>query len=94
MSILLNVRDMCMHPECLSIVQVHNFRSVTEMYKWSSSIFYLENITTPMVFINALDDPIVPEMLLNPIKEHASEYNCEKPPQAQRRHRTFLIHGN
>ncbi|XP_076679596.1 abhydrolase domain-containing protein 2 isoform X1 [Andrena cerasifolii] len=54
--------------------KVHNFRSVTEMYKWSSSIFYLENITTPMVFINALDDPIVPEMLLNPIKEHAKKH--------------------
>ncbi|XP_076630121.1 abhydrolase domain-containing protein 2 [Colletes latitarsis] len=54
--------------------KVHNFRSVTEMYKWSSSIFYLENIATPMVFINALDDPIVPEMLLEPIKEHAKKH--------------------
>ncbi|KAK9295294.1 hypothetical protein QLX08_010334 [Tetragonisca angustula] len=51
--------------------KVHNFRSVKELYKWSSSLFYLDNITTPMVFINALDDPIVPEMLLEPIKEHA-----------------------
>ncbi|XP_012170770.2 abhydrolase domain-containing protein 2 [Bombus terrestris] len=51
--------------------KLHNFRSVKEMYKWSSSLFYLDNITTPMVFINALDDPIVPEMLLEPIKEHA-----------------------
>lgn len=37
-------------------------------------MFYLDNITTPMVFINALDDPIVPDMLLDPIKEHASKY--------------------
>lgn len=51
--------------------KVHNFRSVKELYKWSSSLFYLDNVTTPMVFINALDDPIVPEMLLEPIKEHA-----------------------
>ncbi|KAK1121032.1 Abhydrolase domain-containing protein 2 [Melipona bicolor] len=51
--------------------KVHNFRSVKELYKWSSSLFYLDNVTTPMVFINALDDPIVPEMLLKPIKEHA-----------------------
>ncbi|XP_043507361.1 abhydrolase domain-containing protein 2 isoform X1 [Frieseomelitta varia] len=51
--------------------KVHNFRSVKELYKWSSSLFYLDNIKTPMVFINALDDPIVPEMLLEPIKEHA-----------------------
>ncbi|XP_015433618.1 PREDICTED: abhydrolase domain-containing protein 2 [Dufourea novaeangliae] len=54
--------------------KVHNFRSVMEMYKWSSSIFYLENITTPMVFINALDDPIVPDKLLEPIKEHANKH--------------------
>lgn len=54
--------------------KVHNFRSVTEMYKWSSSVFYLDNITTPMVFINALDDPIVPDMLLDPIKEHAKKH--------------------
>ncbi|KOC65565.1 Abhydrolase domain-containing protein 2 [Habropoda laboriosa] len=54
--------------------RVHNFRSVKELYKWSSSLFYLENITTPMVFINALDDPIVPEILLDPIKEHAKTH--------------------
>lgn len=27
-----------------------------------------------MVFINALDDPIVPEMLLVPIKQHAGKF--------------------
>ena len=54
--------------------KVHNFRSVKEMYKWSSCLFYLDNVTTPMVFINALDDPIVPEMLLEPIKEHAKNH--------------------
>jgi abhydrolase domain-containing protein 2 len=52
-------------------VQVHNFRSRDDLYRWSSSAFYLENIATPMVFINALDDPIVPESLLSPIKELA-----------------------
>ncbi|XP_011495795.1 PREDICTED: abhydrolase domain-containing protein 2 [Ceratosolen solmsi marchali] len=57
--------------------KVHNFRSLNDLYKWSSSIFYLENITTPMVFINALDDPIVPESLLLPIKElAATKSNC------------------
>ncbi|XP_020279159.1 abhydrolase domain-containing protein 2 [Pseudomyrmex gracilis] len=54
--------------------KVHNFRSVQEMYTWSSCAFYLDNLTTPMVFINALDDPIVPEVLLNPIKEHAASH--------------------
>ncbi|PBC28304.1 Abhydrolase domain-containing protein [Apis cerana cerana] len=55
--------------------KVHNFRSVKEMYKWSSSLFYLDNIATPMVFINALDDPIVPDKLLEPIKEYAKNHS-------------------
>lgn len=53
--------------------KIHNFKSVTELYSWSSSINYLKNISLPMVFINAKDDPIVPEPLLNPIKNYASE---------------------
>ncbi|XP_014211316.1 abhydrolase domain-containing protein 2 [Copidosoma floridanum] len=52
--------------------KVHNFRSVNELYKWSSCEFYLDSIATPMVFINAIDDPIVPETLLTPIKEFAA----------------------
>lgn len=55
--------------------KVHNFNSVQEMYKWSSSINYLENITTPIIFINAKDDPLVPDILLDPIKEHAKSNN-------------------
>ncbi|XP_033207476.1 abhydrolase domain-containing protein 2 [Belonocnema kinseyi] len=54
--------------------KVHNFRSVKDLYKWSSSAFYLENIATPMVFINAVDDPIVPEALLKPIKDFAASH--------------------
>ena len=53
--------------------RVHNFPSVVDLYRWSSSINYLENIDRPMVFINAKDDPLVPEPLLNPIKEHAGK---------------------
>ncbi|XP_012286299.1 abhydrolase domain-containing protein 2 [Orussus abietinus] len=51
--------------------KVHNFRSVNDMYKWSSCISYLDGVNTPMVFINALDDPLVPEPLLEPIKDFA-----------------------
>jgi abhydrolase domain-containing protein 2 len=51
--------------------RVHNFSSTTEMYKWSSSINYLDNIKKPMVFINALDDPLVPEVLLDPIRNYS-----------------------
>lgn len=54
--------------------RVHQFRSLQEMYKWSSSINYLDNICTPMVFINSVDDPIVPDSLLKPIKEYAATH--------------------
>ena len=54
---------------------MHNFRSVNDLYKWSSSAFYLKNIATPMVFINAVDDPIVPDALLKPIKDFAGKFN-------------------
>lgn len=58
--------------------RVHNFESVRDMYKWSSSVNYLKGIRNPMVFINARDDPIVPEELLVAIKEHSGEcYNDE-----------------
>ncbi|KAG8226380.1 hypothetical protein J437_LFUL007779 [Ladona fulva] len=48
--------------------RVHSFSSVSEMYTWSSCLSYLPGIKTPMVFINARDDPIVPEPLLEPIR--------------------------
>lgn len=55
--------------------KIHNFDSISELYTWSSSINYLKNITTPMIFINAKDDPIVPQPLLDPIKTFVSEHN-------------------
>lgn len=51
--------------------RVHNFPSVVDMYEWSSSVHYLQGIREPMVFVNAKDDPIVPEVLLNSIKEYS-----------------------
>lgn len=53
--------------------RLHNFPSTADMYKWSSSINYLENIQKPIVFINAVDDPLVPEILLPPIRKFAGE---------------------
>lgn len=53
--------------------RVHDFSSVSDLYKWCSSANYLENISKPIVFINAKDDPIVPEELLLPIKEYAGK---------------------
>ncbi|XP_046747387.1 abhydrolase domain-containing protein 2 [Diprion similis] len=55
--------------------KIHNFRSVKELYNWSSCINYVTKIATPIVFINALDDPIVPEQLLSPIKDFASQHS-------------------
>lgn len=51
--------------------RVHNFPSTHDLYKWSSSLNYLDNIEKPMIFINAKDDPLVPEELLGPIKDFA-----------------------
>lgn len=55
--------------------RVHEFDNISDLYRWSSSINYLDNIQVPIVFINAKDDPIVPEPLLEPIIKFASEYH-------------------
>jgi abhydrolase domain-containing protein 2 len=62
--------------------KVHEFGSLSELYSWSSSINYVNNINKPMIFINSKDDPIVPEPLLEPIKTLTSEY--EKICSSQR----------
>lgn len=49
--------------------KIHNFPSTYDMYKWSSCINYLPNIEKPIIFINALDDPLVPEVLLQPVRD-------------------------
>lgn len=53
--------------------KLYNFSSTSEMYKWSSCINYLPNIEKPIIFINALDDPLVPEVLLPPIRAFAGK---------------------
>lgn len=54
--------------------KIHNFSSANEMYKWSSCINYLPNIDKPIIFINALDDPLVPELLLPPIRSFVGKF--------------------
>lgn len=54
--------------------KILNFRSVNDLYQWSSSLNYLPFISKPMVFINSKDDPLIPEILLEPIKKHASKF--------------------
>jgi abhydrolase domain-containing protein 2 len=55
--------------------RVFGFNSVDDFYKSVSSLSLIPNITVPMIFLNALDDPIVPEVLWNPVKEL-----CESHP--------------
>lgn len=59
--------------------KIYNFTSTHEMYKWSSCINYLPNIEKPIIFVNALDDPLVPEVLLPPIRSFAGE-SCDQLP--------------
>lgn len=54
--------------------KVSNFDTVTDLYRWSSCAFYLSNITTPMVFINARDDPIVPDHILDLIRDFSTTH--------------------
>ena len=43
------------------------------MYKKSSCVTYWHNIKVPMVFVNALDDPIVPPALLRIVRNAAGK---------------------
>lgn len=54
--------------------RVHNFSTVVDLYRWSSSVHYLQDIREPMVFVNAKDDPIVPEALLTSIREYSGGF--------------------
>jgi len=49
--------------------RVWGFKSVNDYYKWVSCLNLIPTIDIPMVFINALDDPIIPEVLFQPVKE-------------------------
>lgn len=53
--------------------KVYNYPSLSSLYKWSSSCNYIKTINIPMIYINALDDPLVPEELLIPMREFASQ---------------------
>lgn len=54
--------------------RVTGFKSVKDLYKWSSSINYFKGLTKPIVFINAKDDPLVPDELLVPVRELAVKH--------------------
>lgn len=54
--------------------KIHNFASAADLYSWSSCINYLYNIDRPIIFINSLDDPLVPAVLLEPIRKFAESH--------------------
>lgn len=58
--------------------KIHGFNTISDLYKWSSSINYLQDINYPVIFVNAKDDPIVPETLLDPIRDLASKYFIQR----------------
>ncbi|EFX78964.1 hypothetical protein DAPPUDRAFT_305023 [Daphnia pulex] len=51
--------------------RVSGYDSINDLYTQSSCSLYLDNITIPLVFINAQDDPIIPEPLLSWPKQYA-----------------------
>jgi abhydrolase domain-containing protein 2 len=50
------------------------YESLEEMYTKMSCIHYWHGIDKPMVFINAIDDPIVPPQLLERVKDATSTF--------------------
>lgn len=46
------------------------------MYQWSSSVNYMKDIRSPIIFINAKDDPLVPEPMLAPVRNFAGNAGC------------------
>ena len=69
--ILKDLLKMCSFNINLFDRRVAGFDSINELYKQSSCSMYLDNITIPLVFINAQDDPIIPEPLLSWPKQYA-----------------------
>lgn len=55
--------------------KVENDKSVDEFYHRNSSVNYFSGIKVPMVFLNSLDDPIVPAPLLEIIKDATAKHN-------------------
>ena len=57
--------------------RVAGFDSINDLYMQSSCSMYLENITIPMVFINAQDDPIIPEPLLSWPRQYVGQFQTQ-----------------
>jgi len=54
--------------------RVLKFDSIDEMYGNMSSINYWSGIEKPMIFISAIDDPLVHPAILNNIRDATSQF--------------------
>ena len=53
---------------------MENVDNLEEFYKKSSSVTYFGGIKVPMIFINSLDDPIIPMPLINVVRDAVSKF--------------------
>jgi len=51
--------------------RVHGFHSVHDYYAWCSCLSQLDQLEVPMVFLNAVDDPLIPERLCTGVRQLA-----------------------
>jgi len=58
--------------------KLHGFKTVPEMYRNWSCYNYWENITVPIVFINSIDDPIIPPQLVEKARAFVLNDNLKK----------------
>jgi len=49
--------------------KIHNFESAESYYKSQCCSKHLHNINVPTLLVNSLDDPIIPEFHLEPVKK-------------------------
>jgi len=58
--------------------KLYGYKTIKEMYRNWSCDNYWENITVPIVFINATDDPIVPPKLVEKARAFVLQENIKK----------------
>ena len=65
------VESECLHPVRR---RVNGYKTLEGFYRDNSSLTFMSGIEAPMVFINSRDDPIVPNIILEDVRRHCSEY--------------------
>jgi len=53
--------------------RVHGFPSADDFYRWCSCLPLIPKLRVPMLFLNSLDDPIVPPKLWEPVRKLAEQ---------------------